>query len=117
VFIQQVFTENCGIACFFKGKIYWYHVCVPYKRFTLNYFIRALPLTSPKPIDQTLSVLLIKDLLGGRGWWLVKGALVRGPFLIYRGLSNFLMILRPGDKCRHYLSAIPWIVQERQNLW
>ena len=23
----------------------------------------------------------INDLLGGRGWWLVKGALVRGPFL------------------------------------
>jgi hypothetical protein len=26
----------------------------------------------------------INDLLGGRGWWLVKGALVRGPFLFYR---------------------------------
>lgn len=24
---------------------------------------------------------LLNDLLGGRGWWLVKGALVRGPFL------------------------------------
>ena len=26
--------------------------------------------------------LILNDLLGGRGWWLVKGALVRGPFLI-----------------------------------
>ncbi len=25
---------------------------------------------------------IINDLLGGRGWWLVKGALVRGPFLL-----------------------------------
>jgi hypothetical protein len=25
--------------------------------------------------------IIINDLLGGRGWWLVKGALVRGPFL------------------------------------
>ena len=24
----------------------------------------------------------LNDLLGGRGWWLVKGALVRGPFLL-----------------------------------
>ena len=24
---------------------------------------------------------ILNDLLGGRGWWLVKGALVRGPFL------------------------------------
>ena len=23
----------------------------------------------------------LNGLLGGRGWWLVKGALVRGPFL------------------------------------
>lgn len=28
------------------------------------------------------SVSIINDLLGGRGWWLVKGALVRGPFLL-----------------------------------
>jgi hypothetical protein len=29
----------------------------------------------------TILKLTINDLLGGRGWWLVKGALVRGPFL------------------------------------
>ncbi len=26
--------------------------------------------------------LSLNDLLGGRGWWLVKGAQVRGPFLL-----------------------------------
>ena len=45
----------------------WYHVC-----FTFYERENASPLTYK---------LLINDLLGGRGWWLVKGALVRGPFL------------------------------------
>jgi hypothetical protein len=31
--------------------------------------------------------LLLNDLLGGRGWWLVKGALVRGPFFFARLLA------------------------------
>jgi hypothetical protein len=35
--------------------------------------------------------LFINDLLGGRGWWLVKGALVRGPFLFFTALSGFFM--------------------------
>lgn len=48
-------------------KINWYQVCVTHKCrnecFTFN------------------RTNLLNDLLGGRGWWLVKGALVRGPFL------------------------------------
>ncbi|HVT85872.1 MAG TPA: DUF4290 domain-containing protein [Chitinophagaceae bacterium] len=30
----------------------------------------------------------LNDLLGGRGWWLVKGALVRGPFLFANAVRN-----------------------------
>lgn len=31
--------------------------------------------------NETYLSFTLNDLLGGRGWWLVKGALVRGPFL------------------------------------
>ena len=50
---------------------------------------------------------LLNDLLGGRGWWLVKGGLVRAPFLlqvteggeaialiIYRQLISFFLFTR-----------------------
>ena len=52
---------------------------------SLLFFIRSFysPLTFLK--------LTINDLLGGRGWWLVKGALVRGPFLL-RFVSSPLTI-------------------------
>ena len=39
--------------------------------------------------------LIINDLLGGRGWWLVKGALVRGPFLFLEYLITLNYMKRP----------------------
>jgi hypothetical protein len=50
-----------------KPILDWYHLCYS----SIRSFIS--PLTYK---------LIINDLLGGRGWWLVKGALVRGPFLL-----------------------------------
>jgi len=39
----------------------------------------------------TFTKITINDLLGGRGWWLVKGALVRGPFLFSAECCGFFI--------------------------
>jgi hypothetical protein len=46
---------------------------------------------SPLIIRFTLNRIetILNDLLGGRGWWLVKGALVRGPFLFSHTIDKF----------------------------
>src|SRR5258705_13446141 len=47
------------------------------KRYNEIYWLRLIGVTSHL---SCVNQLLLNDLLGGRGWWLVKGALVRGPF-------------------------------------
>ena len=57
----------CGIVLFLKRML----IGIMFVNIYLNLFDSPL----------TIFKITINDLLGGRGWWLVKGALVRGPFL------------------------------------
>ena len=50
----------------------------------IGIFFDFILIRNASPLTLRLS---INDLLGGRGWWLVKGALVRGPFLYVRHLN------------------------------
>ena len=53
---------------------HWYHIC-------LYVCEEEIEITLNPTFFLNSSKLILNDLLGGRGWWLVKGALVRGPFL------------------------------------
>ena len=69
VIIQQKFIGFVEIR---RAKGWKILVLCLYLKYT-NLLISPLNISKHKDI--------LNDLLGGRGWWLVKGALVRGPFL------------------------------------
>ena len=65
----------------------WYQICCYFSWKTIpriNWYQKIIMVWGWRKWQAICKVSInysLNDLLGGRGWWLVKGALVRGPFL------------------------------------